>query len=428
MAYYLKFPADTGSTNSYLVQISGVSGSAVISYKLAEDQPIFDNRAIYLFDIRRSLNSTSSSGGTGFILRTNTGSINTSGTTNHKINGSSVSGNDLFKSNPLEDDVCEFETTSSVTNGVFSFGGRFNEVEGFSELAVKSIVVTDNNGTHTIDMSDSGGTLSTFDSTDGAITLTLINFPNDNSQWVFYSVGGGTETETLYSLNITSKYLQRLEIPLLISSAYKELLESGFNISSKYLERSSSSLDISSAYSERLTNTINVNSAYQQRQINTLNIASAYTQRLTTTLSIESAYYERYSGALNITSVYLTDSSDTIYSLNIASKYLARSIGTLNIESDYKERLIDSLNIASSYKQLEVNTLSIESAYLQREQSTLNITSGYQERLAGTLVITTKYNGEPVTIRRTPTVQVFITEASNSISITEPTTQITIIG
>ena len=191
MAYYLKFPADTGGTNSYLVQISGVSGSAVISYKLAEDQPLFDNRAIYLFDIRRSLNSTSSSGGTGFILRTDTGSINTSGTTNHKINGSSVSGSDLFTSNPLEDDVCQFETSSSVTSGVFSFGARFNEVEGFSDLAVKNIIVTDNNGTHTIDMSDSGGTLSTFDSTDGTITLKLFNFPGDNSQWVFYNSGDG---------------------------------------------------------------------------------------------------------------------------------------------------------------------------------------------------------------------------------------------
>jgi hypothetical protein len=238
----------------------------------------------------------------------------------------------------------------------------------------------------------------------------------------------GTETETLYSLNITSAYLQRTETQIPIISAYKELLESAVNIPSKYLERSSSTLDISSAYSERFTNTINIESAYQQRQINTLKVASAYTQRLTTTLSIESAYLERYSGALNITSVYLTDSSDTIYSLNIASKYLARSIGTLNIQSDYKERLIDSLNIASSYKQLEVETLSIESVYLQREQSALNITSGYQERFTGTLVITTKYNGEAVTIRRTPTVQVFITEASNSISITEPTTQITIIG
>jgi hypothetical protein len=244
----------------------------------------------------------------------------------------------------------------------------------------------------------------------------------------FTATNASTSADTLYSLNITSKYLQRSETLLSISSEYKELLESVFNISSKYLERSSSTLNISSAYSERLTNTINIESAYQQRQINQLNIASAYTQRLTTTLSIESAYVERYSGALNITSVYLTDSSDTIYTLNIASKYLARSIGTLNIQSDYKERLIDSLNITSSYKQLEVNTLSIDSAYLQREQSTLNITSGYQERFTGILVITTKYNGEAVTIRLTPSVQVFITEASNSISITEPTTQITIIG
>lgn len=214
-----------------------------------------------------------------------------------------------------------------------------------------------------------------------------------------------TTSDTIYTLNITSKYQQRSESPLTINS--------------QYTERLTETININSAYQQRLTETINVNSAYQQRQVNTLSIASSYNQRLTTTLSIESAYLERYSGAINITSVYLTDSSDRIYTLNITSKYLARSVDTLNIQSKYNERLIDSLNITSSYKQREVNTLSIDSAYQQREQSALNITSSYQERLAGTLTITTKYEGAPVTIPPTATIQIFITE---------PTTQITIIG
>jgi len=193
MTYYLKFPASTGNTNNnnWLVQVSGCSGTAVISYTLGENLPAFASENIYIFDIRRSLNSTSSSGGTGFLLRNRFGGVDSTATVNHKINGSSVSGANLFDSSPVADDVCEFETSNSINSGVFAFGGRHSQTEGYSNLAIKNIVVTDDNGAHTIDMSDSGGTLSTFDSTDGTITLTLINFPTaNNNHWVSYGGGG----------------------------------------------------------------------------------------------------------------------------------------------------------------------------------------------------------------------------------------------
>ena len=133
---------------------------------------------------------------------------------------------------------------------------------------------------------------------------------------------------------------------------------------------------------------------------------------------------------------------DTFYSLNITSSYLQRSINPidiissyehrlsqdLNLQSRYQQRTIESLNITSSYQQRDIDTLLIESSYLQFSESNLNIISGYQQRLVGTLLITSRYNGEFLIIRSTPTYQVFISEASQNIFITEPTNQINITG
>ena len=218
MAYYLKFPASTGNigNNNWLVQVSRCSGSAVISYKLAEDLPTFDSETIYLFDIRRNLNNTSQANGIGYILKGANGGTNTDGTINHKVNGSSVSGNNLISDPLLANDICEFETSNSITNGVFSFGCRYNEIESFSDLAVKNIIVTDDNGEHTIDMSSSNGTLSTFTSTDGTLTLKLINFPtSNNNHWEFYDDGSSSGTEYSLTLNQGSYDLTGQPVSLL---------------------------------------------------------------------------------------------------------------------------------------------------------------------------------------------------------------------
>jgi hypothetical protein len=98
------------------------------------------------------------------------------------------------------------------------------------------------------------------------------------------------ETETLYSLNITSAYLQRSETQIPIISAYKELLEKAFNVSSKYLERSVDTFNIASSYKQRDVSSLSLESAYQQREQSTLNIISSYQERLNESLSITTKY------------------------------------------------------------------------------------------------------------------------------------------
>jgi hypothetical protein len=87
-----------------------------------------------------------------------------------------------------------------------------------------------------------------------------------------------------------------------------------------------------------------------------------------------------------------------------------------------------SLNITSSYLQRSINPIDIISSFEQRLSQDLNLQSRYQQRLVGTLLITSRYNGKFLIIRSTPTYEVFVSEASQNIFITEPTNQINIIG
>jgi len=190
-AWYLKFP---DNATSQLVQISGVSSSVSVGFTLAEDSLAFmSNR--YIFDIRRNFNNTQDAGGTGFFLQQSQSSYDTTGIRNLKVNGLISNAQGIFSA--VEDDFCEFTVNNTVSNGVFAFGARFNEVESFKGLAVKNIIVTDSAGVHTINMTDSGGTLSEFTSTDGIVTLKLFNFPTDGSQWELYDDGTGSADTTI---------------------------------------------------------------------------------------------------------------------------------------------------------------------------------------------------------------------------------------
>ncbi len=188
MAWYLKWPADSGNstTNRALVQISGISGTlSTVRYTLHENLPPRPSgRARYLFDIRRQVDSTTQGSGTGWLLTTADGGVDSSGTSGHLINGIPTTAAGLFGTIAAES-ICSFNVNSVPSGGCIAFGARFNEIESFTNIAIRNIVIIDGAGTHTIDMSSSGGTSNEFTSTDGAVTLKLFNFTG--GQWVFYN-------------------------------------------------------------------------------------------------------------------------------------------------------------------------------------------------------------------------------------------------
>lgn len=186
MGWYLRFPSDSGNpdNNKALCQISGISGTLQsVRYKLAESIPSFGSYR-YIFDIRRSVDSTADDGGTGWILQAF--GVQTAGTSNFRINNSPVDASALFAG--AADDVCSFDVNQDPRQGCIAFGCRFNEVESNYGLSVYYIEIVDSAGTHTIDMSSSGGSANEFTSTDGAVTLKLFNFTG-SAHWVFYSSG-----------------------------------------------------------------------------------------------------------------------------------------------------------------------------------------------------------------------------------------------
>lgn len=198
---YLKWPADSGSvsTNKSLCQISGITGVlSTVRYTLAENMPAFLSRVRYIFDIRRLVNNLSMGAGANYIYQLGATNTNGAGTSDHKINGSSVAVSALFGV-VAANSVCEFNVNATPSGGCIAFGARFNETEHAYELAVKNIEIVDANGTHTINMSDSGGTLNEFTSDTGNLTLKLFNFPVNNSQWILYN--SITQTQPLTSLS-----------------------------------------------------------------------------------------------------------------------------------------------------------------------------------------------------------------------------------
>lgn len=206
MAYYLQWSASSGSatSNKELLQIHGITGAlSSISYKVKSNAPSY-NVPRYIFDIRRSLDSTTSGGGVGYILQFNPTGVDSSGTSNHKINGVSATPLDFFN-NYLVDDVLSFDVNSTPSGGVIAFGARFNEVEHSYGLAVSEIVVTDAAGVHTINMSSSGGAGTSVTSDTGNLTAKLFNFPTDNSQWIFYSEpSAGVTADVAYTVSSPS--------------------------------------------------------------------------------------------------------------------------------------------------------------------------------------------------------------------------------
>jgi hypothetical protein len=192
MGWYLKWPADSGTAvgNNKLCQISGValSGTVNVAIEFAEDviPPTTNStRGAYLYDGRRTLDSTVA--GTGGVLLKGNGGYSQANIGTHRLNGA-VSGAGGWET-ALDGDIYSFNTVAD--DGVIAIGSKYDGSNHFSLAAIRAITITDNNGTHTIDMSDSGGTANEFTSTDGILTLKLFNFTG--GQWVYEGAGGGGE-------------------------------------------------------------------------------------------------------------------------------------------------------------------------------------------------------------------------------------------
>lgn len=182
MAWYLKWPSDSGTNvdNNKLCQISGIATTGIINVAIlyAENIPA-QSRTNYLFDGRRTLNSTVQGGSSNYIY-----SNGQFGTSNWRVNGTTVGSSGTLTTSRLAGDTVSFDTNAQP-NGVIAIGARFNETEHMSGLAVSKIVITDTNGTHVIDMAASGGSANEFTSTDGVLTLKLFNF-SGSAHWVYY--------------------------------------------------------------------------------------------------------------------------------------------------------------------------------------------------------------------------------------------------
>lgn len=224
MAYYLKWPTDTGSGsgNNKLCQISGIAttGNVNISLEFAENVPATGSTSaygFYLYDGRRTLDSTTQGAG-GYFLKY-AGAIEQSGCSNYKLNGvASTSGG---WQTALANDVYSFDSGAQA-DGVISIGARFNQAEMLPGLTLKKIIITDSGGAHTVDMSSSGGTSNQFTSTDGVITLKLFGFTG-SAHWVFYSSGSSysdTLSGTAFASSINSLTSTRAKADTLSGASY----------------------------------------------------------------------------------------------------------------------------------------------------------------------------------------------------------------
>jgi hypothetical protein len=204
MAYYLKWPSDTGTAagNDKLCQLSGIATTGNVNIALVFAEDVVDpsttsTKSAFIYDGRRTLNSTTAGSG-GYFLESNN-AININATSNYNLNGS-TSTNTGWRT-ALAGDTYSFDSGTQA-DGVIAVGARYSQTESFPLLALRSIIITDNNGTHTVDMSSSGGTANTFTSTDGVVTLTLFGFTG-TSHWVFYSSGSTAFTGTIGKTTLT---------------------------------------------------------------------------------------------------------------------------------------------------------------------------------------------------------------------------------
>jgi len=187
MAYYLQFPTARSST---FATVYGVTGNAIIELEFKQAITASSSGDSYLFDGRVG-------GGDGYLLKRNSGTLDFRVDTFEK-NGTTVSAVDLFTASV--DDVISFRSTD--TGSSFVLGARFTGRDSWSDFNYSYIKVTDDNGVHIIDMSDSGGTGTSVTSDTGTLTMTLSNFNGTtNSWWVFYDDGGSISASVAQTIS-----------------------------------------------------------------------------------------------------------------------------------------------------------------------------------------------------------------------------------
>ena len=175
---YLKWPATTGTNNKALVQLSGIGTSSYLTLVFAED--VIDPSSIsYIYDGRRALDTVTEGNGGYFLEMSNAVQVN--GVSNITLNG--VASNNTAWRTAKVGDAYKFFFDAGL-DGVISVGGRFNEIEGFPLLALRTIIVDDANGSHVIDLTNKAG-LTQFTSNDGLITAKLFGF-NIGACWMPY--------------------------------------------------------------------------------------------------------------------------------------------------------------------------------------------------------------------------------------------------
>lgn len=189
MSYGLKYGPNVttvGAGNTMV--ISGISSAtATIAVKFVE-RPVDDGKEWYFCDLRTSSDPESgfSAGGGYFFFQPTKTSVSASGISNIQVDGVPISTSNLY--NTITNDSVVSFVASTISDGAVSIGARYNKRSTMALLFISEIVITDSAGTHTIDLNRTTGT--SFLSDDSALTVTLVNFPGDDSQWVFYGAGG----------------------------------------------------------------------------------------------------------------------------------------------------------------------------------------------------------------------------------------------
>lgn len=189
MAYYLRWPANAGSTttNNKCAEITGLISTGTTNFNIVFADVVTTDIYAGIVDFRRKPDEkvSSADGGYYFINPPSSVALYMS---NPKKNG--VASTLTAITTCVADDSFSFDCLRIAPTGAAILGGRYSENYGWPNLAIKRVIITDSRGVHTLDMSSSNGTLSEIVSDTGLITMKLKNFVG-TSQWVFYDAGGG---------------------------------------------------------------------------------------------------------------------------------------------------------------------------------------------------------------------------------------------
>lgn len=197
MAYYLQFD---GVNDLVLIPVIDLAvGESVDFFITGYDGPSTSNT--YIAD------GAGGAGGRGYVYIASNGVFDyNSAIMSATVDGTPISPGNSFPNTGGGDQVISITASAAVT---FSkIGCRVTNNETWA-WGIKSVIFKNSGGTaiRDYDPSATGGTGLVLEDTVGSNDGTLVNFPGDNSQWVFYSAGGTitvTGATSTYSYNAIS--------------------------------------------------------------------------------------------------------------------------------------------------------------------------------------------------------------------------------